>query len=260
MAAIESRTVSLGVLLCLLHGGCSLRKLELTYFVLFSQFLCFWFPLLCDNFLIFLIEVKFWWLLHFWPTTRDSQRPCCLFMLKVLLKFALSVLRWFRDFDSLCHVGLCGLHSAIGLDKLDRREVLMINFIILRLEIRDSQTPCYLFSPLFHKRFFSQVASLFLLPLPLPSSLPLCSASPSLWREEICSFCTSSRERERASEEFYTSAPFPLITFSVVGVASWFVLCFFFFRHSHRRHGDGPQDSPGYLACAALAGSANPCS
>lgn len=79
----------------------------------------------------------------------DSQRPCCLFMHKVLLKFGLSMLRRFRDFES------SWLSSAVGLDELKSRRVLMINFIISRLEIRDSQILCYLFSPLFHRWFFS---------------------------------------------------------------------------------------------------------
>lgn len=171
--------------------------------MLCSVFHCFWSPLLCDNFLIFKLRLSFndcFVSGRRLVTHKDLVVFLCI-KFSQSLAFHCSVDS--GTFESLCRVGFSGLSSAVGLDKLKRRQVLMINLIISRLEICDSQTPCYLFSPLFHRWFFSQVASLFLLPLPLPPSRPALLLRCFEGRK----FAVSAPAAERESEQVRSSTP-----------------------------------------------------
>lgn len=143
------------------------------------------------NLLIFKLRLSFFWL-----TTRDSQTLCCIFIHKVLLKFFLLLLHRFWNVESLCHVGLSGLGSEVGLDEPERRQVRMISLWL-------TNTLLICFPPFFHKRFFSQVASLFLLPLPLPPSRP----ALLLRRFEGRKSALSAPAAERASEQVRSSTP-----------------------------------------------------
>lgn len=181
-------------------------------------------------------------------------------MYKVLLNFGLSWLRQFRNLEYYCLVGLSGLDSAVEkyrLKVLRRPHGLLISFLILEPEVCDSPTPCF---PSFFINDFSlksRHSSSYLFPF-LPPTL-LC-ISVTLKGGNL--HFLHQQQRQWVSEQVRSSTPLHRFLSSLfLSSASYPDSSCSCFRHSHRRHGDGPQDFPGGHtgAAAAAADNAKPC-